>query len=394
MARAQKRRHESRRAAPRTLERAAARAADPRLVAGIIAAAEDGPGPLAATVRPLVEAADGALLPVIEALGRERSVASAAALSYLAEAPELSRELRKEARRALHRLRTAGVALETPHLVVAVGRPSAEATIAEAWASSYDPQGERMLRLLVERPTGLFAFSLIVHEQRGIIDALGTNSTRRRFREDLEEARERGPEGSDIVQIPAEYARQLVQEAEQLNAASGTPLPSDFARNRALIGQPERSFERALIYEQVSPVDVRFNPQWLEESPHLLEQAEFAGWIFPPQAVAPYLDESEQRRSSQVVLLGETREQRSEQVFRRALAELLSPAARQGLKRRLEETAYILAQKGRMHAARLAVAAALAFESAPTPPTTSSLIVPGARASSSRNPFAEAMLAQ
>jgi hypothetical protein len=94
----------------------------------------------------------------------------------------------------------------------------------------------------------------------------------------------------------------------------------------------------------------------------LFEQPEVEPWFFSPDEIMKWVRELTQPPTARALLLGESNEQRFERVLRDAVKELLPPRTRHGLRRRLEETAYMLLQSGRQADARRAVAAAATIE--------------------------------
>ncbi len=362
--------------------------------AALLAAASGSGEALPAAVQDVVARDQPTLLAVIAALGRQPNVAAAKALQALEEAPGISKEARKAARRELHRLRSAGIRLEAPAVVVRVTAPPTPAQVVEAWATPYDGSGSRALWLFIEHPwRGGALLALVLNDQKGIIAVDSGGVNRRRFRQLLEQARADTPD-QPWVPLPPDYARFLVHEALALNSFSGTPVPAGLEPFREALRPPEQPYERALVYEQISPLEARFDPRALVESPALFERPEVRSWFFPPSQVAPYLDELEQLRSSRVLLPGVSREEREVGIFRRAVQELFTPQVRHALKRRLEETAYILAYQQQLVDARRALAAALSLQDeAAAPPPTSSLLLPFSQAASiTSNPFATALV--
>ena len=118
-----------------------------------------------------------------------------------------------------------------------------------------------------------------------------------------------------------------------------------------------------------SPVSTRVTAPSAEESAALasgsaalLDEPEVAPWVPPSEAVAPFVAEITGLRESPLVLSRLAQEERVREVLRRAAAILFPPAV---LARRLEGTAYLLAETGRALAARRALAVALLLGARP-----------------------------
>src|SRR4051794_13171055 len=124
----------------------------------------------------------GGALALIDALGASRDEAAGRVLTALAQAAP-AKEQRKAARRALHRLRSAGIAVAVP--VAAPAEPSLPAiqdTLrpTQAMVTAPDGVGSRLLWLLFERPRSgsLVLFNLAINDVVGLKDVLIDDTTR------------------------------------------------------------------------------------------------------------------------------------------------------------------------------------------------------------------------
>jgi len=99
-------------------------------------------------------------------------------------------------------------------------------------------------------------------------------------------------------------------------------------------------------------------PALLAGSAELLTQPELRTWWPSPEAAAPFLEEIAAQRDSPLVLNRMQQEDRLQAVLARAAATLYP---RDIVARRLEGTAYVLAETGRVPAARQALAVAQAL---------------------------------
>ena len=195
----------------------------------------------------------GGPLALIEALGGSRAEAAGHVLAALAaSAPD--RDQRKAARRALHRLRSTGVALATPIPVEPAPPASAPVEVlppTRALVTPSDGIGSRLLFLLVERPLGgMTTFSLAINDVVGLKNALVEETTRRRFERRLREWNETNERLA--VDVPVEYGLGLLAEALALNAETDFPLPRDFVLRRGLLGELPPPPTDALIHQHVS----------------------------------------------------------------------------------------------------------------------------------------------
>lgn len=305
----------------------------------------------------------GGPLALIEALGSSRDEAAGRILAAVAAAAP-DREQRKAARRALHRLRSVGIAVT---VTVPVGpAPVATATAealrpVQAFASPTDGVGSRILWLLLERPHGgMTMFNLAINDVVGVKDVLIEETTRRRFERRREEWNERTELRS--IEIPVDYGLALLSEALALNAETDFPLPRDFVIRRGLLGGLPPPPTDALIHQHISRGQTFLMPNLLDESARLLDgEPELLGWAFSYDEVSRFARDYRLAAESSLVLTSEPREQRQARIMGEAIDALFTPAMRRAFRRRLEETAYIFWKTGRERSARQAVAAAFAI---------------------------------
>ncbi|HEX8966728.1 MAG TPA: hypothetical protein VF937_02540 [Chloroflexota bacterium] len=318
----------------------------------------------------LSEAAPHALATALSELGHRRDVAAAEILALVDQVVQ-DRALRKAARRELHRLRSVGVELPRPAPIAPAPEPTvaqpASLAVSEAWATDIDPGGSRALWLVGDRPLGGVWFAaLLLNDQRGLQDLNIVETTRKRFHKDFEESR-RGQ--GTWVRLSGEYALRLVREGVDLTREVGGGLAPRYRVFRDVFGEAPGPPERALVYETISPVEINFNPGWLEDSTRLLAEPEVAGWyISVPADFQARALEVARAPSAGLLVPGHTPEQQAAQLIADAARESVTPPVRRGLRRRLEETAYVFVATERLAAGRLAAAAAHALEGNQGPP--------------------------
>jgi hypothetical protein len=299
---------------------------------------------------------------VVEALRIMATPAAAALLSQIAAQTD-AKEVQKAARRALYRLKTMGV--ETNRVLSQAPRKSVlevpKLPVVVALASQIDFDGNRALYLARRRPfSGLVLVSLIINDQRGILDCNAFPVTKKDLTRIVTDIQ--ADDRLTHVELPAAYAQQLVEEGYQRNLSTGTSVPQDFQSLRDLIGMPEALWEQGPIYHVINPEEFREQPAWLALSGQLLEVKELQGWHLPPEALQKYREEVKQTAESPIIVSQATQQERIEAVQKRTLRDLFPPAARQHYRSRLEEMAYLLWQTKRMDEAKRALAAALALQ--------------------------------
>jgi hypothetical protein len=117
------------------------------------------------------------------------------------------------------------------------------------------------------------------------------------------------------------------------------------------------------VYATISPVEVNLHLEWLDESARLTVEPEVAGWHVPlPAELRSRALEVARLTTAGLLLPGGSPEQQALQLLAEAAQQGLTPQMRGALRRRLEETAYVLLATDRLNAARLAVAAVRPLE--------------------------------
>jgi hypothetical protein len=155
----------------------------------------------------------------------------------------------------------------------------------------------------------------------------------------------------------------LVREAVDLTREVGGGLPTRYQTFRDVLGETDGPPDRGLVYETISPVEINFNPGWLEDSARLLAEPELAGWyVDVPSELGPRALEVAQAPSVGLLVPGHTPEQQAVQLVSTAARDGMTPIVRRGMRRRLEETSYIFLQTDRLMLARLAAAAAAGLD--------------------------------
>lgn len=307
-----------------------------------------------------------ALEQAVLALGHRREPAAAETLA-LVDDVVADRALRKTARRELHRLRSMGI--EPPAATRTTVEPPEDSRprtleVTEARATDIDPTGSRALWLLAERPLGGVWFAaLLLNDVRGLQELSLVDTTRKRFQREFEQS----SRGVGVwVNLPGEYGLRLVREALDLTREIGAGPPARYQAFRDVFGEAPGRPERGLIYETISPVEINFNPGWLDDSPRLLGEPEVSGWYLPVATeFRARAIEVVHAPMTGLLVPGHTPEQQALQLVADAAHAALTPLVRRGLRRRLEETGYIFLQTERLMQARLAAGAARGLEDGP-----------------------------
>jgi len=295
-----------------------------------------------------------------EAMGSTRDATAAGTLDEIARSTD-DKQLQKAARRSLYRLASQGVRIESaePREAATVG--SRAATIYRVIGSAFDGSGTRSIWFAADRPLGgIYMLAVATNDLKGMVDLAVRDTTRKRFAE--QEANLRDKDIAAWVELPSDYARQLVQESVDLARAEGNLVPPAYSIWADLIGNPPEPFKQALVFGEVSGFEARMHPTLEAETPRLFEQPEIEPWFFPPDRTRKWVEDLSQRTATRLLVTPESEESRQDRILKEAIRELLTPKELRGLRRRLEETAYIFLRTDRQPDARRAVAAAVTIE--------------------------------
>jgi hypothetical protein len=301
----------------------------------------------------LVGGGDGHAL--LDALAEVGTAGAAEQLAALKERVG-GKATRKEVRRALYRLRQRGV--YTP-----VHRPAApappRAPEIEGLLSAFDGRGHRLLWLLRPLASG---GTLLVAAQVSERDGLRDLHVAEVSRKQLKAARHQLSADTGLRLIAADWR---VLDALLVEAQERTPphKDRDYLKVRArLTTDPPAPPAEPVSRHAGGAADPA---SLVAGSAALLEQPEIASWWPDPAAAEPFLAEVASVRESPILLSRVQQEDRLRDVLRRAAAALYPAAA---LARRLEGTAYVLAETNRVPAAEQALAVAAALRARPDAP--------------------------
>ena len=327
------------------------------------------PAELPARLKTLARARGAEALPLLARLLGERTAWAEAAAEALGVIPseEAARALqtldasapkavRTAVRRALYRLRQAGIQVELP---APARRAPARPVPVRAWGSAFDGTGTRGLWLALRGPSGEWLLlSFLLSDEVGILDFQGGPVARKRLDSQVQALLEGGP--LPWVELPPAVALGLVAEALGRHAETGAPPPGEFAPWLLALDLPEAP-PRPWVYELLDPEAAAADPGLLERSGELFDARELGGWFLDPGRVQAEAVELLQLKESRLVVPDQVKAERQAAVVDKVIEAEFTPEARRRFGRRLEEQAAVLARLGREPEARIALAVALAL---------------------------------
>ena len=299
-------------------------------------------------------------LALIHAAGRE---SRQEVLLQLAQRQD--KTLAKEAKRELQKLKQKGVQVqEIRPQGEAVLKPLPEAEAPVCYASSIDAYGERAVWWAQPGRQGVEVVQVVLSDLKGILAADALALSRRSYREFVK----RLPRSNVVTtaEIPKDHARQLIAEAEAAGARNGFAPPESYGAALRLLGPAPET-------PPPSPgLSVEMGPDG--DLPHrlagaaLFEDPLFASWIPDEDALRSFALKVDEIVVSRLYLDDGQRRQAFERAADDAALAYFTPQRRALYARRLLEMAHILAQAGRIDAARTALAVSRALPEDPANP--------------------------
>jgi len=272
--------------------------------------------------------------------------------------------LRREARRAIYRLRQKGVeTIESPKPTLPEpARPRLGGAEPEGFLSLSDPRGDRLLWVLKPRSGGgVWHLSTVVNEPAGLREAVLAEVTRKSVRGLRDELARRHQ--LRMVEADWRYCDWIAMEGYERARTEGE-LPPSVAQYPQLRLQlfttpataTDPPLPRVAKIEKIEKTDTS-----LAESAALLEQEELRHWVLAEDVLAGPLARYREIRDSPIVLDRAAQMSRIEEIVQGALDEVFSGDRATSWRRRLAEAALVFAAAGRSAAALQAAAVAEAL---------------------------------
>ncbi len=324
-------------------------------------------GELDAALRWLAREHRAAALPILRhclADRPERAIAAAHALGTLplpeaaqaleaAEGRAATKAVRTAARRALYRLRQAGV--DRP--VAITPPPPQRIALGDAWASAVDGTGGRGLWLTLAGPYGeRTLLAAVLSDELGLLDFSTGAMPKKRIDEQLRAVQAESP--LPWVAVPPSWAWATLAAAAERTRATDRPVPPELGAWIERLGTP--AAEPAPVYARL-PAEAAAEPALLESSATLLGLPELAGWFLDPAGVSSEALEWLQAKESRLVVSDQIKAERLAALIDRIIERHFDEPTRQRWQGRLEDEAYVLLALERTAEAWSAVAVARAL---------------------------------
>jgi hypothetical protein len=281
-----------------------------------------------------------------------------------AAAGSLDKTARKALRRALHRLRSRGVALtESPAAPRVATLPPLADEIAVALVSPPDPSGAQLVVLTEPSPSGgVRIFEGAVDLERGVLEFRVLQASRSQARRLLRSL-------TRHERLAATPASREAVAALLARAASAQPadraLPAAFGDWRNRVARPPAGAATPGDAARAAFPSADPLPSVLREVAEAVAAGALGPWPPEPAAVQALAEKVRDTASSRLLVNEAQRRTQVDAVLADAAGERYAGAAADRTAGRLEECAFAAWQRGREDEARRLVAAARAFRERP-----------------------------
>ncbi len=283
------------------------------------------------------------------------------------------REGVKNAKRALHRLKSKGLEVKAePDSQQSVGFSMAVESSApdraQAYITSVDGQGSRLLWVLWPSMSGgNRLLQAVVEEAGGLMKADLIAVSRKEFRAHLERLRSNPALLMGRIEVQ-DAARELASAARR-SRAQGTELPAayeewaELAESAGVSVDADDEEGPAHIYERIIEAEVDGRGDLIDAAIELLREPYFSSWAVTGEAVGRAVEEIREAERSTLMIDEEQRQARMQDALRGAVEESFDDETKALYRRRLEAMAGMLWDESGEDAARQALAAAVGFTS-------------------------------
>ncbi len=267
---------------------------------------------------------------------------------------------KKAVKKALHRLRSSGIEVEQTrearHFVM-----HADSEADQAFVTPFDSAGERLL--LLHRASGFNIFFTIgMSDSKGIVRAESYASSVSQFKRMVEEMRKSAAE-IPFLEIPADHAKRLIRQAEDLNWSSGLPFPDGYNRDRQSLGLMLDKDALHPLFTDLDPEAVRKKPALVYRSHELLSHLFFTTLAFPPEVIQDCKSRIDGAAGSLIVLTDAQKKERVNETVKEESEKSVELTGPDVWANRLVELAYMLYLDKELEQAEIALATAQALES-------------------------------
>lgn len=271
----------------------------------------------------------------------------------------------KEIRKALHRVRSQGVAFPEKGGGGGFIIGEREEHIDEAYLSPPDPTGTAFIyiyRTIMGKNT---LFVIIVNDRQGVIKFEGFALPVQRFRKILESTRN-NPHAI-IVKVGPGHVRQMIRKAEEAGRKLGKVQHEQYLSNRRMLGIVDEPETDHPIWSSLDREELIKERGLAIQSHELLDHRMFEDWRMSPLDEGKFMVELKDMELSLIELTPIQERERENQLFEKEAKKVIENEGRQLWRDRMIGCAYLLELIGEPETARTAAATGLALDNEDQP---------------------------
>jgi hypothetical protein len=277
------------------------------------------------------------------------------------DAGSLAKPGRKALRKALHRLRSRGVEVESAQPTAVVARlPEIDESIEAALVSALDPRGSRMAYLVASHPAGgARIYEAVLDDVRGIVEFSVYDTGRSKARKFLRELSGRARGG--LIEIEPNSLRALLVHAAEQQPAD-RPAPRSFVEHRSQLGLEAAGTTPADQVAAALGGAARDETGRLDRLVKLVRERELGPWPPPLETLRRVAEPLSEETGGKLIISGAAKQERRIQLLAGAAADIFDQSFAQATATRLRETAFVLWRSEREEDAQDCLAGAAAVE--------------------------------
>jgi hypothetical protein len=304
----------------------------------------------------VAEADDETAMMLIDLIAKYETEESARILLQIAKSSS-NKEAVKKAKKAAYVLKEKGIEIddvpEPEEVIVRDEKEEGE----EAYATSFDSFGSRLLVLAQPALNRFLVCKASVDEKKGLLHFSATEMPRKALRDFLREMRDQIREQGvhTVAEIDAVHCRYLIQQAHDVNVANSTLIPEAYKRIKYRIKADENYDPQAFYTAQV-PVtdDDLLRLRNIEEK--LFAIQEISLWMVERDKLMVYTQRYMQMAETDIVLEEPAPKARLDEIVDGFADEYFDAEKVEKVQKRLLEMAYLLKMRGKKDEATQAAA--------------------------------------
>ncbi len=297
----------------------------------------------------------------VNGLGTIPSFKAAQILAEINDAHPV-KNLRKAARKSLHKLKTVGIEIETT-LKPLLGEIKHQRY--KAMISPVDGTGTQLVLLTQEMLAGdLHFLQVVAGDEDGIAECTSKRGMTKKMFAKLPEtfAMQIGAKEPMLAEAEYDFAMSLLLEAEQATADS---LPEEYENGKGFFELSQAQIITNPVYQTLDAETLKQQPGLLRTSAELFQNDHFLSWHLPLNELGDYAQELMDQEDSTIEVSPEVRQERKEDVYQKLIDAKMDDVMIQRLKRRLEIMAYLFTRQGKDEDAKKALIAAISLGETP-----------------------------